>query len=629
MKRCIQHFSFIIILLTLFLNVLTINIDAHPHQHTIDKINEQLTIQNDSVLHLIPDHTLAVVYCPSLLELDEIINIGAAELTPEFIPTPQDLLAQFLASIFDMGFVSLDELEDIGLDLDNDFAVCLSSIEPPIFSAIIHLSDPDALLQVIETETEGIEDVEYKGVTYWITEGDEGSYVILGDIFVFSQIPEIIENAIDIRNGEQGSIVQNTNYSTLLSTIKNGTEQVVAHVNLQAIISTFYEQINEELQSQLDSIQSDPDAIAALPFIEGYFDIITLFLKELNTYSVSIKIQGTDVILSQLLSFSNDGKIQELLNKMTSDDLNIIHDLPSGGFLSGGVNGDPEVLLDFANFILEAITLSNLDESEENTDDIQDQMETIVRDFTDLNTSFSNEIGFSVSFSESLIPDVVLIFDLKDEQKLKKYMDEKFLEQFGNIIKLLHDTADDPVSLSMFEDIDFGPSIVHNEVEIKNIIFPNFGEAFIDIEPEVAILMPQEWQWSYAFSNNQFYFCFGGEQQIISALDSKAKISESLAENVSFQELIETLGKDNNILYGLSPLTIAKSIMSLVSKTDPNTAASMQMLSGVLDGIPENFSIGYALKVQEGGIETKNLLVLGDFKQLINTLMLIDEMDMF
>ena len=629
MKRCIQQFSFIFLFLVLLLNVIAINKNAHSQQPTVDEKNVQISIQNDSVLHFTPEAALAVVYCPSLLELDDRINNAATELMPEFRQPPEDLLAQFLASIFDAGFVSLDELEDLGLNLGNDFAVFLSSIEPPILSAIIHLSDPDALLQFIETETEGIEAVEYKDVTYWITEGNEGSYVILDDIFVFSQMPQVIENVIDIKNGEQESIVQNTNYSTLLSIIKDDTEQVVAQTNLQAIISTFHEQINEELQSTIDSIQSDPDATAALPFIEGWFDIITLFLKELNTYSVSIKIQGTDVILSQFLRFSNDGKIQELLNKMTSDDLNIIHDLPSGGFLSGGVFSNPEVLTDFANFILEAITLSNPDESNENTDELQEPLETLIKDFADLNTSFSNEIGFSVSYSESLIPDVLFIIDLKDEQKIKKYMDVQFLGQLGKIIKLLQDTAVDPIPLSMFDDIHFGPSIVHNKVEIKNIIFPNFGETFIDVDPEVAILMPQEWIWSYAFSNNQFYIGIGGEQQIKTALDSKAKISESLAESVSFQELIEKLGVDNNILYGLSPLTIAKNIMALISKTDPNTAASMQMITGILVGIPENFTIGYSLKVRDRGVETKNIIVLGDFKQLINTLTLINEMEMF
>ena len=52
------------------------------------------------------------------------------------------------------------------------------------------------------------------------------------------------------------------------------------------------------------------------------------------------------------------------------------------------------------------------------------------------------------------------------------------------------------------------------------------------------------------------------------------------------------------------------------------------MFSGILDGIPETFSFGYALKVQSGGIGIKQLLALGDFKQLIQTFVTLTEMDM-
>ena len=584
-------------------------------------------IAEDSVLHLIPDSTIGVIYCPSLLELNDSINSVYAELVPQAGPSPE-LLAELLADTFGAGFESLAELEDIGLDLNNDFAVFISSLEPPTLSAIIHLSDRDAIEQVILDEAEDSEPIQYKDVTYWNTPDGESSFVILDDTLVFSQQQEICENVIDINIGQQGSIVQNSNYKSFMSTVTEDTEQVAAYFNLQPIISSFTEEIDEELQSSLDSIQSDPDAMAVLPFIEGFVDKITILLKEIISYSISLKIDGTDVILSQFIQFSNDGQIQKELKRIPSDELNLINDLPNGTFLCGGVNGNPEILFDLSKSLLEVITLSSPDESEDDIDEIKKQFETIIQDFTDLEDSFSNEIGFSVSFSESLIPDILLVFDLKDEQKLKQYMDQKFLMQVNNIIQLLHDSADDPLPLSMFEGSHFGNSIIHNEAEIKSIVFPNFGNAFIDVEPDVAVMMPQEWQWSYAFSKNQFYFAFGGPQHIQAALDSNAKIGESLAENVSFQELIDKLGADNNILYGISPLTAAKGIMVLASNTDPDAAAALQMFTAVLEGIPENFSIGYALKVKDDGIGTKNLIALGDFKQLIQTIVTLSGMNM-
>ena len=102
-------------------------------------------------------------------------------------------------------------------------------------------------------------------------------------------------------------------------------------------------------------------------------------------------------------------------------------------------------------------------------------------------------------------------------------------------------------------------------------------------------------------------------------LTVKAKITESIAESVSYQNLIAKLGTDNNLLIGISPLTIAKSIMNIVSKAEPDGAAEMQMIVNLLAGIPENYSIGISGKVQDNGIDGKLLITLGDFKQLITT----------
>jgi hypothetical protein len=88
---------------------------------------------------------------------------------------------------------------------------------------------------------------------------------------------------------------------------------------------------------------------------------------------------------------------------------------------------------------------------------------------------------------------------------------------------------------------------------------------------------------------------------------------------MSYQKLIEKLGKENNLFLGISPLALAKSIMNIAAKTDPNVAAQMGMFSGILMGIPETYSIGISGKVQDGGVGAKLLITLGDFKQVINT----------
>lgn len=593
----------------------------------IKKEVEQLSVEipQDSVLHLIPDSTLGAVYCPSLLDLDARINNVAAELYPQVGPDP-DLLAKFLANTFDAGFESLGELEDIGLDLDGDFAIFLTSIEPASVGAIIHLRDPDAIKTVIENEADESEPIEYNGVTYW--DSDEGSYVILDDVLVYAQYPEVCENVIDIKNGELMPISQNTNYTPFLTTIKQGTEQVTAFFDLQSVIQPFIEEIRDEIVGTIDSLESDPDSIAAVPFIEGMSDQVLEFVEEINLVSISLQIEETDVLLSKNLHFKKYGKIEQTLKDLEPDQLVLINDLPNEAFVCGGVKANPEILFELAKELLKVISIGKSDEMTDSSSEIFAHIETMIQDITDLNDTFSDEMCFSVEYNESLIPDYLFIFDLKNEEKLKTYMNEKFIIQIEKIVELIQKNIEDAPQLSMFDGIQYGNSIMLNEVEIKSIVFPNFGDAFIDVDPQAAMMLPQEWQWSYTFANGYFYFNLGSPQQIQAALDSKAKIGESLAENISYQTLIEKLGSDNNFLYGFSPVTMANSLISIISDIDPNAAAGLQMFSGILTGIDENYSIGFAAKVQDGGIGAKLLITLGDFKQLINTLIMISGMDM-
>ena len=585
----------------------------------------EVEIAEGSVLHLIPDSAMGVIYCPSLLELNDRINNVASELVPQAGPAPE-LLAQFLASTFDAGFESIEELEDIGLDLNQDFAVFLTSVEPPSLAAIVHIKDPDTIKSVIESEADQSEPIEYSGVTYW--DSDEGSYIILDNVLVYAQYPEICENVIDINNGDLMPIIQNMNYTSFFSTIEQGTEQVAAFFNLQSVIEPVIEGFREEFQDAIDSMQSDPDAAAVVPFIEGMSEWILEFLAELNSVSVSLQIEETDVMLSKNLHFKKDGKIEQALINLEPDELTLINDLPNEAFACGGFNIDFDLLFEMNKHLLKAISISGVDDDSENISEIIDHIETIVQDFSEFKDTFSDEMSFSANYNESLIPDYLYIIALNNEEKLKTYMNESFLTQVKKLADLLQKNVEDVPQLSMFDGVHYGNAIVHNEAEIKTIIFPNFGDAFIDVDPNAAMLLPQEWQWSYAFSDGLMYFGLGGPQQIQDALDSKAKIGESIAEDISFQVLIEKLGADNNVLYGFSPITMANSIIALISKADPNAAAGLQMFTGILSGIDENYSIGFSAKIQDGGIGAKTLVTLGDFKQLINTIMLLSGMDM-
>ena len=582
----------------------------------------KIEIPQDSVLHLIPETALNVIYCPSLFELDDKINLLVTNLMPQAGPAPE-FLAQILAGAFGAGFESLAELEEIGLDLNADFAIFMTSLDPPSLSAAVHLTDPDAIKQVIEAEAEGSEPIQYNGQTYYSSAEDSGSFAILDNTLIFSQQPEICENVIDIKSGSQQSIIQHPDYVLFLTNIMKGTEQISGFINLESIIDSFGEALKEELQSTLDTIQSDPAAMQSVPFIEGMFSKAVEFLEELKSFSMSIQIDGTDVQLNHFLKFIDGGKIHNALEQMAPDELGLINDLPNSSVLSGGFKGNSELFYKWSLYWLQAMSsdADGFNISSENIDTFFEEM----KGFYD---ALADEWSFSVNLRDTFIPDYMVIYDLKDEQKMQTYMDEQFLEQMQKGVQLIRDSMGDSPQLSMYDGVYVGNPIIYNEVEIKTFVFPNFHVAFQDVPPDMAMFFPEEWEWSYAISEGQLFLGFGGPQQIQAALDSKAKVTESIVENVSYQNLIGKLGTENNLLLGISPLTIAKSVLNIVAEADPGDPADMQMVSAILMGIPENYSIGISAKVGDGGIGTSLLLTLGDFKQLIGTVMMMSGMGM-
>ena len=610
-------------------------------------------IPDGSVLNLIPEKALGLIYCTSLFELDNKINMLALELMPQ-AGAPPDILAEILADAFGAGFESLSELEEIGLDLKKDFAIFFNSLDPMSLSATVHLTDPEAMLHVIEVEAEGSTPTEYNGVTYWSTEEDSGHFAILENTLVFSQEAEVCENIIDIRNGKKHGIIHNPDYSTFLTDIIEGTNQLAVYFDLKSIIAPFSETMRGELESTLDAMESDPTSMEAVPVAKTVFDTVIQLVEELKSISATLQIDGTDVQFAPFLKFSGDGEIQEALKKMSDAELRLLDQLPNQAFLNGSFQGNPELLLDWSMRWVKAFAMDesgvSLSVGDTNGDEQQNaDWEALIAEMKELYEVMEDEWSITADFEDSIIPDYLIIYGLKDEQKVKTYYDERFLDNMSKMMGIIKDSTGDLPQFSMYDGAYVGEPILHNGVEIKTFVFPNFGTAFpADIPPELAVILPQEWHWSYAISDKQLFFAIGGPELIKSALDVKAKTGESmnekeqktetgaldvkaktgesLATNLSYQKLIEKLGTDNNLLFGISPLTMINSVMELIAKTDPDAAAQMQMLSGMLMGIPENYSIGFSAKVQDDGIGAKLLITLGDFKQLIQTVMMFAEM---
>ena len=585
----------------------------------------EIDIPKNSVLHLIPDETLGLIYCGSLLELNQRINDLVAQLIPQLGQGPE-LLAQLLAETFGAGFERLEELEDIGLDLNNDFAIFLNSIDPPSLSAAIHLTDPDSMMEVILAEAEGSEPMQYNDETYWSTPDGSGVFAVLDNTLIFSQESEVIEQVIDVRSKHEVSIVNDPTYASFVSDVMKGTDQVSAFFNMQTVIAPLTNEIENELQSIIDTMESDPAVMVFQGYLEDIFDILLTMVNEFSAVGVALQIDGTDVQLTQSTQFYENGKVQEFLKRMSTDGLTLIDDLPNGAYMIGGSKLDPEIFIDLWTTLLEAIIKIDPDEESDEFAEVKVFLETIHQEMEDLGNVFTDEMSFATNYEESLIPNALYVLGVKDEQKLMTYMDERFLGQIQELVRLIKANIDEAAELRIFDDAQYENVIVHNDAEIKTIVFPNFGAEWIDVPAELGMMLPEQWRWSYAFSDGLMYFSLGGPEHIKTALDSKAKMVESIAENISFQNLKDKLGADNNLLYAISPLTMIKSNLTQISKTDPAGAAELQMIIGLLDGIPENYSIGLSAKAEGNIVNTKLHISVGDFSQVVQTIFMFSGM---
>jgi hypothetical protein len=256
----------------------------------------------------------------------------------------------------------------------------------------------------------------------------------------------------------------------------------------------------------------------------------------------------------------------------------------------------------------------------------QGKLDVVTEQLTTFFESLGEEWGFTANFSDSFIPDYLIIYEVEEKQKVEAYMQDMFLEQLHYSMQIVREMVGDVPRFSMYDGAHAGPTLTHNDVEIRSYVFPNFGSIFGELPPEAATLMPEEWNWYYAFHEDQLFFAIGSSELIKSALDRKSGMDGNFSENPSYQKLADAFGTDNNLLLALSPMTMVKSVLPIISRADPNAAAAMQMITGMFMNMPESYSIGFSAKAQEHGIDTKLLLTLGDFKQAIHMIVMMQSM---
>ena len=527
-------------------------------------------ILSDSVLHLIPEKTLGIIYCPNPLELDNRINTLFADLSPQ--AGAPEILAQILASTLGANFESLADFEAIGLDLNQDFAIFLTSLKPLHLSAAIHLKDIEAIKQVIEAETGGSTPTQYKGGTYWSENGDGRSFAILENTVIFSQQRKVCKDVIDTHNGTMKAITQNPDYQSFLTDILEDTDQLGVCFDVDNITASLDGSLEEEWKSMIDNLPDNSQvSLVIVPSLKNISEEQIAFIKQLQSVSAKLQLEGTDVQITPSLDFKKDSEFVNAIQEV-SDELTHLGELPNRATMNAAFQGSSKLQTE--------ISTSWLDFTPKRTRDKQEEGDRLLDQVKGFYESLSDRWSVSAGFGDGTLTNFLFIYELKNEQHAKSYMDEAFLEKLN------------------YKEAYVGPSTMHNGVEIKSYIFPNLKETFEETPPETFDTMPSEWHWYYAFSEGQLLFATGTNPKLIqTALDRRAGNGEKFSEHPSYQELIERLGSDNNVLLAVSPSITFKSMLPLIEQMDQSSTGVIQMFS-MLMNLPENYSIGFAAKAR-------------------------------
>ena len=557
-------------------------------------------IASGSVLNVIPQDTVGVIYIPNLLGLNDEINALLVELIPA--DPPQELPAQVLADTFDAGFETLEELEELGLDLRRNFAVFISGVDPLMYSAAVHVKDAESVKQLIEMEAEGSSAITHNGVTYYTT-GEEGAFVLMDDVMVYSGSAEICKKVIDTHKKTMPSIAADADFQSLKLDTTSGVNDLIFYFAMESIVNALQPTLTEGaegLKSEMKaSAEVDPELNAGLGQAISLIDGGMQLLYQSKTLSLTVQVNGSDLQISPFLKFKPDSEIQTYFRQMPKE-LTHLKYLPQNAFLNGEMQFQTERFIDVTQMIIKSLIPTDPNAE---TEEIEEAVEARTETSTDFYGALGNEVALSVNFSRSLMPDVLYIYDVKDEKQVKAYMENDFM--------------------GVYKEVSAGPSEMYNGVEIKNYILPNITPLFAELPPGMGGAAPKQWNLYYAISGGKvLYGIADSAQPVKDTLDRIAGMKAGFDQGAGYSKLTGALNLKNNMFFALSLITAAKSILQIVAQVQPDVA----MFHMLLVNIPETYSIGIASQNREGGVAGELFISLGDFKEIITMLVSIQQM---
>ena len=346
---------------------------------------------------------------------------------------------------------------------------------------------------------------------------------------------------------------------------------------------------------------------------------LTGVLDQADALSVTLQLNEGDLQISPVLKFKSDSEIQEYIHAAPVN-LTQLKYLPQQAMVNGAMRLQKESLIKFSTGMMTLFSPSDSD-----TD--QGESEKAAQELTEWMAKFyeplGEEMAISVDYSGSLMPDLLYIYDVVNEDKLKHFMDEDYLSYLEASNFMLRAMGTGEFS-NMYADASVGPSEIYNGVEIKHYTLPNILSLFAQFSPQIEGLeglAPNELNIYYAITNGKLIYAMGADAQPVrDTLDRIVGIGAGFDQGAGYDKITGALTLKNNLLFAISPLTAIKRTVELAAQIDPSAGMVMMFLGNM----PETYSIGISGQGRAGGVEANLFISLTDFKELINMVATIE-----
>ncbi len=563
-------------------------------------------VDPNSVLSVIPSDVNGLIYIRNPLALNEEINALFAAL---IMGDPsQEVIAGILADTFGAGFESLEELEELGLDLGKDFCVFLVETEPFVPCAAVHVKDPDAIKLVIDAESDVGNTVEYNGMTYNTTE-EGGAFVILGDFLVYSGISAVCEKAIDTHKKAFPSIGMNADYASLNLDPSLERNDILAYFPMAPIVDKLTKAADQMKGGfeELGAVVPDP---SGLTMVSRMLDYGIEFIDQASTLSLTVELNGTDLQISPFLKFKEGSDAQTLFGSAPTE-LTHLEILPKTAAFNSMMRFQKETWIDFT---MDFMTMLAPADPNADNDTVRQTTQTFIDALSDFYEPIGEEASSTFDFSQGLLPDMVMVNDVVNEEQMATYMREKYLS-YISATAALYKAMGATDAANMYLEASAGPSEVYNDIEIMSITLPNISAGFSEMPGGMAGLIPEKWDIYYAINDGKLLISMASTvQPIKDALDRIAGVGTATESDMSHGKVIDTLTLKNNWIVTSSPIALLDGVLGAVAQSSPEVGLFRMMFQNS----PLDHCIGIAGYNRDGGVQVKIFAALADLKDLIN-----------